>query len=378
MMSGLYFHIPFCKRICAYCDFHRCADLRLIPSTIEAMHRELDAEANFLHDRKIATIYFGGGTPSLLDPVELQRFIDHAGRLFDTSAVCEITAEMNPDDITAEYISKLRQTDINRISLGVQSFDDKILRFMNRRQSSEDAVKAYGILEEAGVRNISIDLIFGLPQLSLDQWKNTLDKALNISSRGTLPQHVSSYQLSVEPGSMLARLAEKGVWSEASDEVCQEQYSALCEALASAGYHHYEISNFALPGYEAVHNSAYWRHVPYVGLGPGAHGFSPLDASRQWNADDLQAYLDAYRNGDFSAIREGETLTREQLVLEHIMLGLRTSAGLSADYLRAHCEPAAFDRALDSGDLQAVPGSERLRIPESRFFVSDSIISSLV
>ena len=385
----IYVHVPFCRSFCTYCDFYsevaaRCRKAedvlkqeKLFEEFSQALCAEAVSRAGEISD-EVNTLYIGGGTPSVLP---LSAFRALVGTLGEAKSFEEFTVEVNPEDIIEkgyEYVEGLLELGVNRISMGVQSFDDKILRFMNRRHSSEDAVKAYGILEEAGVRNISIDLIFGLPQLSLDQWKNTLDKALNISSRGTLPQHVSSYQLSVEPGSMLARLAEKGVWSEASDEVCQEQYSALCEALASAGYHHYEISNFALPGYEAVHNSAYWRHVPYVGLGPGAHGFSPLDTSRQWNADDLQAYLDAYRNGDFSAIREGETLTREQLVLEHIMLGLRTSAGLPADYLRAHCEPAAFYRALASGDLQAVPGSERLRIPESRFFVSDSIISSLV
>ena len=385
----IYVHVPFCRSFCTYCDFYsevaatcrKAEDVlkqeKLFEEFSQALCAEAVSRAGEISD-EVNTLYIGGGTPSVLP---LSAFRALVGTLGEAKSFEEFTVEVNPEDIIEkghEYVEGLLELGVNRISMGVQSFDDKILRFMNRRHSSEDAVKAYGILEEAGVRNISIDLIFGLPQLSLDQWKNTLDKALNISSRGTLPQHVSSYQLSVEPGSMLARLAEKGVWSEASDEVCQEQYSALCEALASAGYHHYEISNFALPGYEAVHNSAYWRHVPYVGLGPGAHGFSPLDASRQWNADDLQAYLDAYRNGDFSAIREGETLTREQLVLEHIMLGLRTSAGLPADYLRAHCEPAAFYRALASGDLQAVPGSERLRIPESRFFVSDSIISSLV
>ncbi len=404
----IYVHVPFCRSFCTYCDFYsevaaRCRKAedvlkqeKLFEEFSQALCAEAVSRAGEISD-EVNTLYIGGGTPSVLPlsafralagTLKALRLGASGSDLADASCPTsgrrkfeEFTVEVNPEDIIEkghEYVEGLLELGVNRISMGVQSFDDKILRFMNRRHSSEDAVKAYGILEEAGVRNISIDLIFGLPQLSLNQWKNTLDKALNISSRGTLPQHVSSYQLSVEPGSMLARLAEKGVWSEASDEVCQEQYSALCEALASAGYHHYEISNFALPGYEAVHNSAYWRHVPYVGLGPGAHGFSPLDASRQWNADDLQAYLDAYRNGDFSAIREGETLTREQLVLEHIMLGLRTSAGLPADYLRAHCEPAAFDRALDSGDLQAVPGSERLRIPESRFFVSDSIISSLV
>jgi oxygen-independent coproporphyrinogen-3 oxidase len=242
----------------------------------------------------------------------------------------------------------------------------------------------------------------------MSQWRQTLEKALSISSRGVLPQHISSYQLSVEPGSMLSRLVEKGSWTEASEEVFQEQYSELCSVLASAGYNHYEISNFAQPGFEARHNSAYWSHVPYVGLGPGAHSFScepsPLDGgrleqagesfSRRWNQSDLQAYLDAFRKGDFLAVREGESLTADQLTLEHIMLGLRTSAGLPAAYLRTHCTPAALSRALSLGHLVpvtesgqplppcdclcAIPAGSFLRIPEQHFFVSDAIISDLV
>lgn len=447
----IYVHVPFCRSFCTYCDFYsevatRCRKAedalkqdRLFEEFAQALCAEAVSRAGEISD-EVNTLYIGGGTPSVLPLSAFKALTNTLGTLLsgasggglaDPSYTAsgrrvfeEFTVEVNPEDIIEKghaYVEGLLDLGVNRVSMGVQSFDDSVLKFMNRRHSSADAVRAYRILEEAGVRNISIDLIFGLPQLSMDQWKSTLDKALSISSRGILPQHVSSYQLSVEPGSMLARLAEKGVWSEASDEVCQEQYSALCEALASAGYHHYEISNFALPGYEAVHNSAYWRHVPYVGLGSGAHSFSGLEggsvpgqsdvtrfgsgedsplskAVRQWNIDDLHAYLEAYRRGDFSAIRDGETLTDEQMVLEHIMLGLRTSAGLPAGYLRSHCDPAAPDRALSCGDLQTVSegrqsasvaglqrispsvvtGGDRLRIPESRFFVSDSIISSLV
>jgi oxygen-independent coproporphyrinogen-3 oxidase len=309
--------------------------------------------------------------------------------------------------------------------MGVQSFDDSVLKFMNRRHSADEAVRAYAILEEAGVRNISIDLIFGLPQLSMDQWRETLDKALSISSRGVLPQHISSYQLSVEPGSMLARLVEKGRWNEASDELCQEQYEALCSALSAAGYHHYEISNFARPGFEAVHNSAYWRHVPYVGLGPGAHSYinpaeispdtlfrgseyhdnlhlSPLYCVRQWNLQDLQAYLQAgksahdYESGvladlpsdPFVGVRESEILDEEQLAMERLMLGLRTSAGLPESFLREYCDPEALSQAIATGHL--VPADDELvssdsamrephlRIPERHFFISDAIIADLV
>ena len=441
----IYVHVPFCRSFCTYCDFYsevaaRCRKAedvlkqeKLFEEFSQALCAEAVSRAGEISD-EVNTLYIGGGTPSVLP---LSAFRALAGTLGEAKSFEEFTVEVNPEDIIEkghEYVEGLLELGVNRISMGVQSFDDSVLKFMNRRHTAAEAVRAYAILEESGVRNISIDLIFGLPQLSMSQWRETLDKALAISSRGVLPQHISSYQLSVEPGSMLARLVEKGRWSEASEEVCQEQYAELCSVLASAGYNHYEISNFARPGYEARHNSAYWSHTPYVGLGPGAHSFvsghsmasfeSPLSPSidslhfpsidshychferpkgvekssrRIWNLPDLQTYLDAFRHGDFSSVREGETLTMDQLTLEHIMLGLRTSSGLPASYLRTHCTPAALSRALSLGHLVPVPESVaslapaashesltslpagcHLRIPERHFFISDAIISALV
>lgn len=392
----IYVHVPFCRSFCTYCDFYsevaaRCRKAedvlkqeKLFEEFVQALCAEAVSRAGEISD-EANTLYIGGGTPSVL-PLSALKTLFCTLKGFCGGNFEEFTVEVNPEDIIEKghaYVEGLLELGVNRVSMGVQSFDDKVLRFMNRRHSSEEAVRAYAILEDAGVRNISIDLIFGLPQLSMDQWRQTLDKALDISSRGNLPQHVSSYQLSVEPGSMLARLLEKGVWTEASEDVCRMQYSVLCETLSGAGYHHYEISNFALSGYEAVHNSAYWRHIPYVGLGPGAHSFasgrghSPdAVACRQWNSPDLNAYLEAFRQGDFSAVREGESLSPDQLTLEHVMLGLRTSAGLPADYLRAHCSPSALSSALSCGHL--VSDGTCIRIPESHFFISDAIISSLV
>ena len=354
----------------------------------------------------VNTLYIGGGTPSVLPLSAFRQLTDTISGL-SKSLFDEFTVEVNPEDIVEKghaYVEGLLELGVNRISMGVQSFDDSVLKFMNRRHSAAEAVRAYAILEEAGVRNISIDLIFGLPQLSIAQWRETLDRALSISSRGVLPQHISSYQLSVEPGSMLARMVEKGRWTEASEDVCQQQYAILCDTLSAAGYNHYEISNFARPGFEAIHNSAYWRHVPYVGLGPGAHSFMSGQSSvRVWNLPNLHAYLDAWRQGDFSSVREGESLSSDQLVLEHLMLGLRTSNGLPATYLRSHCDPAALSLAISLGHLvptqpsqsssslpqnciQTVDGFRPadiqddtfLRIPERHFFISDSIISDLV
>jgi oxygen-independent coproporphyrinogen-3 oxidase len=393
----------------------------------EALASEVRFRSEEITD-DVNTLYIGGGTPSVLPLSAFRALLDALRSVGHGGPFDEFTVEVNPEDIIEKghaYVEGLLELGVNRISMGVQSFDDSVLKFMNRRHSADEAVRAYAILEEAGVRNISIDLIFGLPQLSMDQWRETLDKAMSISSRGVLPQHISSYQLSVEPGSMLARLVEKGRWNEASDELCQEQYEALCSALSAAGYHHYEISNFARPGFEAVHNSAYWRHVPYVGLGPGAHSYinpaeispdtlfrgseyhdnlhsSPLYCVRQWNLQDLQAYLQAWKSAHdyesgvladlpsdpFVGVRESEILDEEQLVMERLMLGLRTSAGLPESFLREYCDPEALSQAIATGHL--VPADDELvssdsamrephlRIPERHFFISDAIIADLV
>ena len=396
----IYVHIPFCRSFCTYCDFYsevaaKCRKAEdairqesLFGAFAEALAKEAVSRADEITD-EVNTLYIGGGTPSVLPLSAFNSLLESLRSVGHGGPFEEFTVEVNPEDVVEkgpEYIEGLLRLGVNRISMGVQSFDDEILRFMNRRHDAATAVSAYAVLEQAGVKNISIDLIFGLPQLSSQRWRETIDKALNISSQGNLPRHISSYQLSVEPGSMLAKLVERGQWSEADDDLCQEQYSTLCEMLSNAGYHHYEISNFALPGYEAKHNSAYWRHVPYVGLGPGAHsmksyaaqvsvGASCLSMQRMWNKEDLTAYI---KNP--MSVQEGEDLTAEQIVLERIMLGLRTSEGVAESYLRANCDVAELAKALREGNLEpvTVAGHCNLRIPENRFFVSDAIISALV
>ena len=351
----------------------------------QALSQEVACRANEIAD-DVNTLYIGGGTPSVLPLSVFEHLLHKLGEYGHGAPYKEFTVEVNPEDIVQKghsYVEGLLRLGVNRISMGVQSFDDAILKWMNRRHDSRTARDAYAILEEAGVPNISIDLIFGLSQLSDDQWRETLDKALSISSRGALPHHISSYQLSVEPGSALALLVERGQWSEASEELCSRQYEILCDRLRQAGYHHYEISNFAQPGYEAVHNSAYWNHVPYVGLGPGAHSYiktvSPSGAEahvRKWNKSDIVSYTNAAGRDDFSSVTEQEELTRQQLALEHVMLGLRTSSGLPEAYLREHCDAAAIDAALSSGNIVKLD-TGNIRIPESKFFISDSIICDL-
>ncbi len=383
----IYVHVPFCRSFCTYCGFYsevapkcrKAEEQRRQQEQTEAFVSALEAEIASRKDEiervfassDVNTLYIGGGTPSMLPLWAFERLVDALGR----KSYSEFTVEVNPEDIVEngpEYVKGLLALGVNRISMGVQSFDDRILKFMNRRHNAEHAVEAYRILEDAGVDNISIDLIFGLPQLTVPLWQETIGKALNISAKGTLPKHISAYQLSIEPDSMLEKLIAQGRFQEAPAHQCQQQYDILCEVLSQAGYHHYEISNFGLPGHEARHNSAYWRNVQYVGLGPGAHSY--VGVERSWNVSDLSSYVSAE---DFSAIRSSEMLDEDQMVIERVMLGLRTSQGVEEEFIWAHCDTSAVEKALGAGSLVRV-SQKRMRIPEDRFFISDNIIASII
>ena len=332
------------------------------------------------------TLYIGGGTPSVLPLDVISRIVEavsavrQAGKPFD-----ECTVEVNPDDLVSggrRYIEGLLSLGVDRISMGVQSFDDGILKWMNRRHDSAEAVRAYRILRQSGVENVSLDLIFGLSQMDDRIWNETLDRILDLP--GGPPEHISAYQLSVEENSALDRLVVSGRYREASDDICCRQYEILCERLADAGYHHYEVSNFARPGYEAVHNSAYWDGSPYIGFGPGAHSYTVADGLhvRSWNRPSVKEYTDVFGSVSgaydrMSGFREREVLTGDQLALERIMLELRTDRGLPEDELRADGDSAAIDGMLAAGDLERLPDG-RIRIPESRFFISDSIVARIV
>ena len=380
----IYIHIPYCRSFCTYCDFYsevasKCSTYEGFANALssEIAARKCEIKNNILSPSGVNTLYIGGGTPSVLPLSVFESILSSLKEVGCSGSFDEFTIEVNPEDIVEKghsYVEGLLKLGVNRISMGVQSFDDETLKWMNRRHNSARAKQAYAILEEAGVNNISIDLIFGLPQLSHDGWMENLSKALLISPSGVLPSHISSYQLSVEEGSALASLMAKGKWSEASDEVCAQQYETLCKTLCEAGYHHYEISNFAQPGFEARHNSAYWNHTPYIGLGPGAHSYIPIN--RKWNNPDLLAYIEAGKSGDFSHVQGGESLTAEQLNLERLMLGLRTSKGLPCDFLEAFCSKEVVQQTIAEGYLKLLENGY-LRIPEEHFFISDSIIANL-
>ena len=308
-------------------------------------------------------MYIGGGTPSVLPAEMLEQIVEALG----PAEYEEFTIEVNPDDIVEKglpYVQRLVAMGVNRASMGVQSFDDAVLKWMNRRHDAAGAKRAYALLREGGVRNVSIDLIFGISHLTEETWIGTIEEALALG-----PEHISAYQLSVEEGSALGQMVREGRYAEASDEDCRRQYDILCRRLAEAGYHHYEISNWAKPGREAVHNSAYWRRVPYIGLGPGAHSLSS-DGVRSWNSQELSGWTS-----------ESEVLTPEEVREETLMLALRTSRGLPLERLRALAAPGPVAALLAEGSLQITGprGAEQyVRIPEDRFFVSDDIVASLI
>ncbi|MGN1210648.1 MAG: coproporphyrinogen-III oxidase family protein [Candidatus Cryptobacteroides sp.] len=387
----VYIHIPFCRSFCTYCGFYseilrRNGCESLGDGFVEALLAEIRGRADEIGTNP-NTIYIGGGTPSVLPPTVYARVLDVLSEAGCRAPFDEFTVEVNPEDIVAggeKYAEALLALGVNRISMGVQSFDDRVLRWMNRRHDAAKARQAWSILHKAGFRNISIDLIFGYDTASVPGmetvdatafWRCSLEQALDISGDGSLPPHISAYQLSCEPGSALEKLIVRGRYQEASEEMCRTQYDIMCDVFRKAGYHHYEVSNFALEGMEAIHNSAYWSYVPYVGFGPGAHSFSMSGDRpvRRWNNPDLQEYI-----GNPVSSYGCETLDASQERMEKIMLALRTDKGIAEDYLLSDAScMSACRRMMDAGLL--VPcGGGRLRIPENQFFISDSIISGLV
>lgn len=384
----VYLHVPFCRSFCTYCGFYSetCSKSRqseLFNEYADAVLTEAEERKEEIRSNPLRTLYIGGGTPSVLPPDVLRRVVQGIRRVQGDTPLREFTIEVNPEDIVEkgdEYVAGLLDLGVTRISMGIQSFDDGILRWMNRRHDSARARKAYSIIRRAAGHagkeiEVSIDLIFGIPGLDLQTWERTVSAALCLGKDEGFkaPDHISAYQLSIEEGSALEEKIARGECTEASDEDCYRQYRTLCRKLRKGGYNHYEISNFAIPGKEAVHNSAYWNRTPYVGLGPGAHSLTIRDDGQQvrsWNTQVLPARGKTYS-------REMEVLSDEDIRVERIMLGLRTSAGLPADELSLLAGKDAMEKQVAAGCLAIGPDG-MARIPEERFFVSDEIIGSLV
>ena len=312
-MVGLYVHIPFCKKRCLYCDFYSTTLLERRAEYIEAVLREI-TERKSETDEPIRTIYLGGGTPSTLPANDIARILAAIGM----QEAEEITMELNPGDATAGYLQDLKNAGINRLSIGIQSFQDHLLRTIGRRHNAQEAIEAVHMAQKAGFDNLSIDLIYALPGQTMRQWEEDIETALSLDI-----QHISCYGLIYEEGTALTHMMEKGEIESIDEDIENEMYDYLCNRLKKAGFEHYEVSNFALPGFESKHNSSYWDGTPYIGIGAGAHSYLP--PVRSWNINDLNAYIHGIKRG--TTERGQEVLTEIDLYNERVMLGLRTSKG---------------------------------------------------
>ncbi|MGY6561183.1 MAG: radical SAM family heme chaperone HemW [Luteibaculaceae bacterium] len=326
-MAGIYFHIPFCKQACHYCDFHFSTSLRFKTEMLQAMQREIFLRKDYLGNETVETIYFGGGTPSILAVEEIKALLESIHQYFSVSAEPEITLEANPDDLTPEKCAALYQAGINRLSIGIQSFNDKHLTLMNRAHNAEMALNCAQNARKNGIQNLSIDLMYGLPALSQEDWEENLRIALSLN-----PEHISAYNLTVEPKTALFHQVKKGLVQIPSDAESAKQFDTLCETLKQAGYRHYEISNFCKPGFISRHNSSYWQDVKYLGIGPSAHSYN--HTSRQWNVAHNVNYIQAIRQDDELSYELEET-TLESAFNEYLLTGLRTDWGINLNYIKA-------------------------------------------
>ena len=396
---SLYIHVPFCAKRCFYCSFYSTTcGKREREGYVEALLKEMESRRNELSQTSAAnaesngttaaatapthlsTIYLGGGTPSQLDDAELHRVFTAIRRNFTIAPDAEITMECNPDDLREGWHAAVG---INRISLGVQSFDDGILSAINRRHSAAQAIEAVKAAHREGIHNVSIDLIYGLPGQTFDGWRRDVDHAAELSQTTDAEghpaiTHLSSYCLSIEPGTHLHTLLEAGKITEADEDEALRMYDYLVDTLKSAGFEHYEISNFALPGFHSRHNSNYWRSVPYIGLGPGAHSYDGR-STRRWNLPDLHAYCKAPLTSF-----EDEHLSPSELYDELIMTRLRTAAGLPLRLLSSEEQKYLLRQArrfVSEGLLQVVDDSPEgctLKLTRKGIFTSDAIFSDLM
>ncbi len=401
-MAGVYIHVPFCQSRCAYCDFYSTTLLAHHEAYVEMVCRELRLRLHELQGEPIRTIYFGGGTPSTLTIEELRKILEASPlplpRRGDSDlseglniseanwknppftvtppweGLGEATLEANPDDLTEEYVQGLRTLPINRISLGIQSFHDRTLRLVGRRHTAQEAIDAVRLLQQAGLTNISIDLIYGLPGETLDDWTYSLDQAIALGVK-----HISAYHLTYEEGTRLWRMQEQGLVAPIDEEQSVRSFELLREKLLTAGYEHYEISNFALPGYHSRHNSSYWQGIKYIGIGPGAHSYD--GSNRRWNLSNLTDYIATPQGEDVP--HEVEHLTTDERYDERIITELRTARGINLSQLKTdfgehyhtHCLRCAAPY-LERGQL--ILEDNRLYLTPESIFISDAVMRDLL
>jgi oxygen-independent coproporphyrinogen-3 oxidase len=372
-MAGIYIHIPFCREACHYCDFHFSISLDQLAPMMNAIQKEIIHRKNYLEEEILETIYLGGGSPSVLSAGQLKSLFKVIRDHYDISMDPEITIECNPDDLDPGYLEDLKDLGINRLSIGIQSFHEDDLRFMNRRHGKNQSHHCIEIAPQAGFNNLNIDLIYGIPGLTMEKWEENLDFAVSY-----LPVHIAAYHITYEKGTVMDYRRMKNRFKIMDEKESLEQYNLLIDKLKENGYQHYEISNFAQPGYVSRHNSAYWKGNKYLGAGPSAHSFN--GKSRRWNIDKNTSYINFVHSG--SVYYETEELDNNSRFHDYLMTSLRTMWGADLEYIqrefgptfKEHCQQQAKP-FLHSGRMKK--DGKKLILSEEGMFIADYIIVAL-
>ena len=372
-MPGIYIHIPFCRSRCIYCGFYSTTLLGLRQQYIKALCKEMQLRKDYIHGT-FNTVYIGGGTPSILDADELETLYQYIYKVFPVSPNAEVTMECNPDDVTPDFAETVSRLPVNRISMGAQTFSNKRLSLLRRRHDADDVSRAVNLLRETGIKNISIDLMFGFPGETLAEWASDIEEAVALGV-----EHISAYSLMYEEGTPLTALLEQGVVEDVGDEMYRTMYDTLVARLGKAGYEHYEISNFARNGFRSQHNSSYWRQVPYIGLGAAAHSFDLK--SRQWNISDVRKYISAIT--DCVIPFERETLNTDTTFNDIITTSLRTCEGIDLEYVENALGKEYKNTLLENAAQHVRNGllasdGKYLRLTRDGIFISDMIMSDLM
>ncbi|HPB13703.1 MAG TPA: radical SAM family heme chaperone HemW [Bacteroidales bacterium] len=373
-MAGIYIHVPFCKKICSYCDFYHVMAQSDNKQYINALNHEARLRRNYLGAQSVSTIYIGGGTPSVLQADEIKSILDNIVENFKIDKNPEVTIEVNPDDISDEFLEGLKKTMVNRISVGIQSWRDQDLSLMNRRHTASVAAMALEKIFDAAYENVTIDLMYGLPGMKTADWASNLDISFSYGIK-----HLSAYHLTIEAGTMLNKMRQKGMLTEIDEDESTSQFQVLIEKAEAAGFIQYEISNFSLPGFLSIHNSNYWKQVSYLGLGPSAHSFNGY--SRQWNIRDVNKYIKAIESD--SPLFDKEELDRKTRFNEYIMTSLRTMWGINLDYVEDIFDKEGYDyirnlsgKFIDYGLMRQE--KQTLVLTNQGKMISDNIISELM
>lgn len=372
-MAGIYLHIPFCRQACHYCNFHFSTSLRLKNDLLIALQHEITLQQHYLPQKEIATVYFGGGTPSLLSGTEIEGLLNQIQQYYTILPDAEITLEANPDDLTPQKLTELKQAGVNRLSIGIQSFFDADLQYMNRAHNATQALQCIVAAQNTGFTNLSIDLIYATPTLTPQQWLQNLQTAVHLH----IP-HVSAYCLTVEPKTALQAYIQKGIKSNIDEESAALHFDLLRQTLLQNGYLHYEISNFCLPGFVSRHNSSYWQQQPYLGIGPSAHSYNQTE--RSWNIANNAAYIKAIAQNKLPA--QSETLTPQNRFNEYVMTSLRTSWGCNLQAVQQQFGDIYYQHLLKQSrqylaQQQLTLENDVLYLHPDAQFVADAILAGL-